>query len=184
MFCWWFIATFCKNVLFMFYSHPLGDVKSHFSHNKKKIIMDIWSLGCLVIVSRLHQFAKQIKWMEIYECLLGLYNKWSLVTHFLTKRLNAPRVLPSIPHHTISASYLICYIFYTHHHVYLCSSGCQHVMSTAEERLRMRRTCQTFRLVKGGKAQLWPRAFPPLTSLNVCCCPQWMKERRTKTSAK
>lgn len=44
--------------------------------------MDIWSLGCLVIVSRLHQFAKQIKWMEIYECLLGLYianGHWSLI---------------------------------------------------------------------------------------------------------
>lgn len=52
--------------------------------------MDIWSLGCLVIVSRLHQFAKQIKWMEIYECLLGLAILQMVTGHSFSDK-TAPR---------------------------------------------------------------------------------------------
>lgn len=180
MFCWWFIATFCKNVLFMFYSHPLGDVKSHFSHNKKKIIMDIWSLGCLVIVSRLHQFAKQIKWMEIYECLLGLYianGHWSLIFWQNGSTLHVYFLLFLITPYLLvfwSVTYFTHIIMYTFAQA-AANTSCPQPKRDCEWDGHARHL---------GKAQLWPRAFPPLTSLNVCCCPQWMKERRTKTSGK
>lgn len=167
MFCWWFIATFCKNGLFMFYSHPLGDVKSHFSHNKKKHNGHLNSWLFSYCCKSSHSVCKtNLKKMEIHKCLLGLFNNWSLVLTATGSTCTSFHIIP----------YLLvfwCVTYFTHIIMNTFAQAtanpfCPHPKRDCEWDGHARH----FDLSKEGETKVWA----------LCCCPQWMKERRMKTS--